>query len=914
MAFSSQKDGINKAQFEQAWYALLAEILEKPRAEVEQRELHQQIRQRNKVIFISSAVVVVLGIAVGVALWQRSNAIENADLAKQAQQRAEKQKTFAVSRQLAAQANLKRRDHTWKGLEQSLLLATESLRQVQTLEGYFAWAEAISHHPKPLEKLSLMGDAEKIIFSHDGKLLVTIDSTNVIQIWDWLTHELIKKFKHNSAIRSGLFSPKNQWFAILDYNGKVKLWQTNNWEEPPLPDPEDPVKSTAFSPDGNWLVVGGGKGGSSGYLKVWDLLSHKVVFEGNGDPWKHWVNAVVFSPDGEYLVAGGGYFYRSDVRVWKTSDWEQVFRQNQGPWVHTVIFGKDKNQIIVGRGDPESSNGEIEKWTFVPNKLLLKEEQPGLINGLALSPDKKWLATRSASNVIIWEAETFRKKLDIDLRNLFLDHYYEDLIADFAMSPKENLIVVSSIRGGAFGWEIPSGKKVLKFPSIKNLVTFTASGRLLASGGFDKTVHLYPIEQKDRPLYLKEQKDRPWEIFRGGSLNEKSNASFQIRFDSSISQLQYSLDGNLLVAHGKGLNGKTLDIWNTRTWKLAKSINIERYEGIETFMLSPQSDQLLTLWMKKDPLTDKGANAFHEIQVWNVGQWELPIKTFKIAKVEKTIFSPNAKLLVTYSKDKTIRIYEIPNGAIFHEIPNQGDVHDIMISPSSEYLALTKEDGTLEVWQINSEKPLARLSSKNSSGVMAFHPSDDLLAIGDNEGLVTIFDYSTGQEVVWEQAHLGKITSMAFTKDGQSLITESYKTTSIIWDVDSGTPQNSLKHQGVVTAVTYSPDSKFVVTGSDQKIPSGKLGAVRVWEVQTGHEIARMEHEDSVTQVTFSPNGDSFATGSEDGTFRVWRWKREDLIRESCSRLWRNFYQVEWEEFLFDAPYQKTCSDLPIPD
>ena len=69
---------------------------------------------------------------------------------------------------------------------------------------------------------------------------------------------------------------------------------------------------------------------------------------------------------------------------------------------------------------------------------------------------------------------------------------------------------------------------------------------------------------------------------------------------------------------------------------------------------------------------------------------------------------------------------------------------------------------------------------------------------------------------------------------------------------------------GPVWCVTFSPDGRRVLTGSDD-------GITRLWEVQTGKEICRFEgHGRPVYCVAFSPDGQQVLTGSEDCTARLW--------------------------------------------
>jgi ribosomal protein L22 len=71
-------------------------------------------------------------------------------------------------------------------------------------------------------------------------------------------------------------------------------------------------------------------------------------------------------------------------------------------------------------------------------------------------------------------------------------------------------------------------------------------------------------------------------------------------------------------------------------------------------------------------------------------------------------------------------------------------------------------------------------------------------------------------------------------------------------------------HTGEVNSVAFSPDGKWLLTGSDDK-------TARLWDAATGAEVRTFSgHTDQVWDVAFSPDGKEVLTGSADGTAKLW--------------------------------------------
>ncbi|MEW6230988.1 MAG: WD40 repeat domain-containing protein [Chloroflexota bacterium] len=105
--------------------------------------------------------------------------------------------------------------------------------------------------------------------------------------------------------------------------------------------------------------------------------------------------------------------------------------------------------------------------------------------------------------------------------------------------------------------------------------------------------------------------------------------------------------------------------------------------------------------------------------------------------------------------------------------------------------------------------------------------------------------------------HGGLVRSVTFSPDGKTLVSGSDDRAVKLWEVASGREVRALSgHTSPVSSVAFSPDGKTLASGSDDK-------TVKLWEVASGREVRALSgHTSPVSSVAFSPDGKTLASGS----------------------------------------------------
>ncbi len=149
--------------------------------------------------------------------------------------------------------------------------------------------------------------------------------------------------------------------------------------------------------------------------------------------------------------------------------------------------------------------------------------------------------------------------------------------------------------------------------------------------------------------------------------------------------------------------------------------------------------------------------------------------------------------------------------------------------------------------------------------VVAFSPEGDRVLTGSDDKTARLWDARSGKPLGELLRHNGALRAVAFSPEGDRVLTGSEDNTARLWDARSGKPLSEpLRHDGAVRVVAFSHEG-------DRLLTEGGHHTIWLWDSRSGQPLGQpVQHENSVSAVAFSPEWDRLLTAIEDGTARLW--------------------------------------------
>jgi RNA polymerase sigma factor (sigma-70 family) len=604
-----------------------------------------------------------------------------------------------------------------------------------------------------------------------------------------------KKFRFSSPIHAIAYSPDGKLLVLAEHN-TLRLFESvtrkelRSWDAPK----DFAVKSLAFSPDNKTLATAG----ENPRFHQWDVATGQLVREYPG--FERSTQFVAFSTDGKRLAAVGldnplpdKLIFRDKagptVRFWETATGKELQGTGDGSAAGTcVAFSPDRQLLAWG-----ACNGTVHVRKVTGGEVFTftdKELPANFVYSIAFSPDSKLLAAGVGSLVKLFdsrtgkELKTIGEQLRRDIPSLLVGvrlHFSPD---------GQTLGAVSSTSLFTL-WDVASGKLSQRYflPSLVSDLTFHPDGKTLATGGQDSTM-------------------RFWDL-----VNEKEEA--EAGHSSAVTSVALSPDGKTVVT-GCWSDG-------VRLWDRATGKELRVLPKMQVGHLSFGADGLVIVGVEDD-------------------RWHLYDPA--TGKVKDPIGKPhNAKSCLAVSADgkllavgnEGIRVYDLASGKEKVKLPGHGRCClSLAFGPGGKTLLSAGEE-----------------------------PPDTTRDIRLQFSL-KLWDLSTGKEVhiLPHPAHWG-IKQVAYSPDGKLAVTNTH-----VWDLTTGRMVRELA-LGVESPL-FSPDGKLLALPYQHVVPKSK-GWIELWDTTNWEKVAVLEgHTGMIDALAFSADRKFLVSGSEDTSARVW--------------------------------------------
>ena len=179
----------------------------------------------------------------------------------------------------------------------------------------------------------------------------------------------------------------------------------------------------------------------------------------------------------------------------------------------------------------------------------------------------------------------------------------------------------------------------------------------------------------------------------------------------------------------------------------------------------------------------------------------------------------------------------------------------------------------------------ARLGKGWISGGIAYSPDGTKLAAPSSIG-IWIYDANTFAEVALLTGHTAHVNSVAFSPDSKKLVSGSQDKTVRLWNVETGELIHILQeHTNVVLSVAFSPDGNTIASGDDNR-------TIWVWDAHTNQMRYKRRRRLSYTygsevySLAFSPDSKILASGVRNNTILLWDVSTGKLLHSTGGHEW----------------------------
>lgn len=810
----------------------------------------------------------------------------------------------------------------------SLAVAPEE--RMLALAGEDGLVRLVTWPPRPRQQLvQHAGNIGGLAFTPDGRIAVSGGAGQQVHLFDGITGKSLKSLAGQaSPVTAVDIDPLGKLVVTGGANGAYQAWQVSDAApQPGRGGHTGPIHAVALDGKQSRLVTTG----ADGTVRIWNLTGPprplaghtmsltsvavttdgKTLVTGSSDkvvrtwnaadgqprratkPGTQPVSSVGISPDGLWLARGDT---DGILRLEKAADGSESLELGAHNGAVTAIVVRPGGKGLVSAG----ADGTIKTWTPRPVPAIRFPAQPGPILKLAVSRDRRRLATGSSDGIV----RLLSSGGGAEQRRL---EGLGGTISAVTFNNNASQIAAGNNQGKVRLWNTANGALQGTLTAHTSAVTgvlLHPDGKQLLTSGADGTWKLWKL-----PLPEKDAKPATMVTAHAGGVTAlalspnhqqvlSGGADKLVKLTTLAGQAIRSFSGHAGSITAVKMNKDTIFATSTdktvRSWSRANATAgpvttlpdacqalalapggtraavacndgtvrvLDTTIGRELEKFSGHQGPVHSLcWTNPTTILSGGSDkALRTVAVSVTGAW-----IGDATRVHDLVLLPDGQHVISGGEDKTVKQWTLAGKLVRTFATLATPVRHVAVSPDGKTaaaggdpLATQKE---VRAWSVADGKQLCAIQAPAGVTALGLAGNQRLVVASSNKSL-DYFQLSDGR--LLEHTTLPAVTAdLVCSSDGQTVFLAA--TDNKLWALDTSLDLLLTGHTGAVTGATFLPDGRWLLTAGADK-------TIRQWNLLTGKSTRQYAGATAaITSLALSADGRRLVAAT--GTNQVLGW------------------------------------------
>jgi WD40 repeat protein len=554
---------------------------------------------------------------------------------------------------------------------------------------------------------------------------------------------------HSQYIRALVIMSDGKMAVSGSDDGTLRVWNIETGENlRTLQEQSGSVDALAFMPNTKQVLAAV----RDGSLKIWDLSTGNILHSWQTHHTRS-INAIAITPNAQLAVSVSN---DGTLRVWDLISRELIeILQEHTNWVQTVTITPNGNYVISGGAD-----NILQVWDLQSSAqpLTLRGHQHW-VRAVIATPDSQKVISGSVDHTLkIWDLESG------EILHSLQGHTGE--VTSVAMVDQQRVISASNdctLRV----WNIETGttlKILTGHTGAVRHVAVTPDGRKAISAAIDNTLKVWDLDSAIEQDHIQSES-----IHRGSVAILPSG-------DRAISTIS-----NLSKAPT-----------NLTTWSLQDGTacdSLEQYGwSSDIFTILPDGQKVIAA-SRQQLDTELAAFEKAALKIWDLKTGkELLTLADPAGGILAIAVTPDGKIAVTASRDKTLRVWDLNNETELRVLRDQDfwRICAMAITADCQVAILAGSlENDLRVWDLQDSTELRPLKG-HAGHISAVETLPGRLAISaSSDHTLKIWDLESAEVLYTLTGHNHGVADVAVTPNGTRAVSVSYDCTLKVWSLEN---------------------------------------------------------------------------------------------------------------------------------